>query len=159
MKLRLPLAALATTTLVVLGGLYFHDTTKTVVTKSTLPVVKLEQAPPQYPTTPATTQPAATPETTDSTTTTSSETPTTVAQPVDIKTEAAQKILAAGNNEYQVTCFDNIMSYWYDWNISDTEVLHRVDTIGQTYTSYCTGWSHIKTIPVGAPETPPGLRD
>jgi len=78
---------------------------------------------------------------------------------VDVRTEAHQKILDNGWNEENATCFDLIIDHMYNWNITETEMLHRIDTVAQTYSSYCSAWNVIQSYPTNGPGKPPGFRD
>lgn len=73
-----------------------------------------------------------------------------------LKAEAAAKI----QSPEQATCFNQLIDYFYHWNISEELMLHRVDTIGQAYASYCAAWVHLNHYPPLGSGTPPvGFRD
>lgn len=122
-----------------------------VQTQSSEPVI-----PPAV--TPVTQNETTTPVAAPATTPTASETP--APKTIDeLKAEAAQRITDDDNNVQQVECFNEIIQYRYGWNISETEMLHRIDNIEQLYTSFCSGWSVVRNSPLTGPNVPPGFRD
>lgn len=80
-------------------------------------------------------------------------------EPVSLPDKAKTRILADTNNITQYDCFYKIIDYRYGWNVSETEMFHRIDTVEQTYSSFCSAWSVIQTYPLNAPLAPPGFRD
>jgi hypothetical protein len=75
----------------------------------------------------------------------------------ELKAEAEQKITELTGNPVQFGCFDKIIDYRYGWDITEAEMLHRIDTINTTYASFCSGLNVVRQY--GGVGTPPGFRD
>jgi hypothetical protein len=75
----------------------------------------------------------------------------------ELKAEAEQKITELTGNPVQFGCFDKIIDYRYGWDITEAEMLHRIDTINSIYASFCSGLNVVRQY--GGVGTPPGFRD
>lgn len=88
------------------------------------------------------------------------ETPETpVVQPAvktvdDLKAEALTTI----GDPNQFHCFDQLIDMRYSWNLDETEMLKRIDTL-KVYSNYCVGLQFIRTNYPRFPEQAPGFRD
>jgi hypothetical protein len=118
------------------------------------PQLAVKVTPP--PTVPASTESTVSPATSAPTTTPPVTTQTPAVKTVDqLKAEAQTTI----GNTNQYDCFDRIIQLRYNWNITETEMLHRIQTVGAAYVSYCAAYGTVSTYPLSAPTPPPGFRD
>ena len=110
-------------------------------------------APTSAPATSAAIQPTASTPATSTTATTTQ--PMTVDQ---LQAEAAAHIMAQPNAvQAYVGCFDEIIQRRYQWQLTETEMLHRLDSLQKTYTNLCVAQHLVDSYPLS--QTPPGFRD